>query len=253
MRSATTAAYAQGEFRAHERISGMRDQEASRGVAHGTGATSDSDAELLPRLRRRDEDAFRTLVSEHGPFLMRLVMMHVPSRAIAEEVVQDTWLAVLNGLDRFEGRSSLRTWIASIALNKARTRGKREGRIVPFALLRRRYEEGGGPALDPDRFQGRRGERPGWWASPPVAWEEPERQLEAAETRDVMLRAIRDLPPRQREVITMRDLSGWDADEVCNALDLSETNQRVLLHRARSKVRAALEEHLKPQAEGASR
>ncbi len=183
---------------------------------------------------------------------MRLVMMHVPSRAIAEEVVQDTWLAALNGLDRFEGRSSLRTWLASIALNQARTRGKREGRIVPFALLRRRYEEGGGPALDPDRFQGRRGERPGWWASPPAAWEEPDQILEAAETRDVMLRAIRDLPPRQREVITLRDLSGWDADEVCNALSLSETNQRVLLHRARSKVRAALEEHLHPRAEETS-
>jgi RNA polymerase sigma-70 factor (ECF subfamily) len=168
-------------------------------------------------------------------------------------VVGDTWLAVLNGLDRFEGRSTLRTWIASIALNKARTRGTREGRILPFALLRRRYEEGGGPALEPDRFQGRRGERPGWWASPPVAWEDPESQLEANETRDVLLNAIRDLPPRQREVITLRDVSGWDADEVCNALDLSETNQRVLLHRARSKVRAALEEHMKPEPEGQTR
>ena len=139
---------------------------------------------------------------------------------------------------------------SSIALNKARTRGTREGRIVPFALLRRRYEEGGGPAVDPDRFQGRRGERPGWWASPPVEWEEPERRLEDAETRDVLLRAIRDLPPRQREVIALRDLAGWDAAEVCNALDLTETNQRVLLHRARSKVRTALEEHLTPNDEG---
>jgi RNA polymerase sigma-70 factor, ECF subfamily len=184
---------------------------------------------------------------------MRLVMMHVPSRAIAEEVVQDTWLAALNGLDRFEGRSMLRTWLASIALNKARTRGTREGRILPFALLRRRYEEGGGPALDPDRFQGKRGERPGWWASPPVAWEDPQSRLEANETRDVLLRAIRDLPPRQREVITLRDISGWDAEEVRNALDLSETNQRVLLHRARSKVRAALEEHLNPHPQEATR
>jgi RNA polymerase sigma-70 factor (ECF subfamily) len=193
------------------------------------------------------------VVEQHGPFLMRLVMMHVPSRAIAEEVVQDTWLAALEGLDRFEGRSKLRTWLAGIALNKARTRGTREGRILPFALLRRRYEEGGGPAVDPDRFQGRRGERPGWWARPPLAWEDPERQLEANETREVMLRAIRDLPPRQREVITLRDISGWDAEEVRNALDLSETNQRVLLHRARSKVRAALEEHLEPKPEGANR
>jgi RNA polymerase sigma-70 factor, ECF subfamily len=226
----------------------MPEEEGPHGGAPEIGARSDPDADLLVRLRKGDEDAFRTLVNENGPFLMRLVMMHVPSRSIAEEVVGDTWVAVLNGLDRFEGRSSLRTWIASIALNKARTRGKREGRIVPFALLRRRYEEGGGPAVDPDRFQGRRGERPGWWASPPVAWQEPERQLEAAETRDVLLNAIKDLPPRQREVIALRDISGWDAEEVCNALDLSETNQRVLLHRARSKVRAVLEEHLNPKS-----
>jgi RNA polymerase sigma-70 factor (ECF subfamily) len=230
----------------------MPEDEGAR-RAEGAGAPADPDAALLERLRRGDEDAFRALVEEHGPFLMRLVMMHVPSRAIAEEVVQDTWLAALNGLDRFEGRSMLRTWLASIALNKARTRGTREGRILPFALLRRRYEEGGGPALDPDRFQGKRGERPGWWASPPVAWEDPQSRLEANETRDVLLRAIRDLPPRQREVITLRDISGWDAEEVRNALDLSETNQRVLLHRARSKVRAALEEHLNPQPEEATR
>jgi RNA polymerase sigma-70 factor (ECF subfamily) len=230
----------------------MPEDEGAR-RAEGAGAPADPDAALLERLRRGDEDAFRALVEEHGPFLMRLVMMHVPSRAIAEEVVQDTWLAALNGLDRFEGRSMLRTWLASIALNKARTRGTREGRILPFALLRRRYEEGGGPALDPDRFQGKRGERPGWWASPPVAWEDPQSRLEANETRDVLLRAIRDLPPRQREVIALRDISGWDAEEVRNALDLSETNQRVLLHRARSKVRAALEEHLNPQPEEATR
>jgi RNA polymerase sigma-70 factor, ECF subfamily len=230
----------------------MVGEEGSRSGAPGSGDRPDPDADRLEALRRSDEDAFRALVAEHGPFLMRLVMMHVSSRAVAEEVVQDTWLAALEGLDRFEGRSSLRTWLASIALNKARTRGTREGRIVPFALLRRRYEEGGGPAVDPDRFQGRRGERPGWWASPPVAWEEPERQLEAADTRRVLLEAIRDLPPRQREVIALRDVSGWDAEEVRNALDLSETNQRVLLHRARSKVRAALEEHLSPEAEGST-
>ena len=230
----------------------MPEEEGAR-RAEGAGAPADPDAALLERLRRGDEDAFRALVEEHGPFLMRLVMMHVPSRAIAEEVVQDTWLAALNGLDRFEGRSMLRTWLASIALNKARTRGTREGRILPFALLAAPLRGGGGPALDPDRFQGKRGERPGWWASPPVAWEDPQAQLEANETRDVLLKAIRDLPPRQREVIALRDISGWDAEEVRNALDLSETNQRVLLHRARSKVRAALEEHLNPQPEEATR
>ncbi len=230
----------------------MPNEDAARGKARDPGAATDADAQRLERLRRGDEDAFRELVREHGPFLMRLVMVHVPTRSVAEEVVGDTWEAVLTGLDRFEGRSSLRTWIASIALNKARTRGKREGRIVPFALLRRRYEEGGGPAVDPDRFQGRRGERPGWWARPPVAWEDPGQRLEAAETRDAMLRAIRDLPPRQREVIALRDVLGWSAQEVRNALELSETNQRVLLHRARSKVRAALAEHLEPDRGGAT-
>jgi RNA polymerase sigma-70 factor (ECF subfamily) len=231
----------------------MREPEAARGEARGPGPAADPDARLVARLREGDEEAFRALVREHGPFLMRLVMMHVPSHSVAEEVVGDTWEAVLRGLDRFEGRSSLRTWIASIALNKARTRGTREGRILPFALLRRRYEEGGGPAIDPDRFQGRRGERPGWWASPPAEWEEPERRLEEAETREVLLRAIRDLPPRQREVITLRDLLGWTSQEVCNALDLTETNQRVLLHRARARVREALEEYLEPSEDGKSR
>src|SRR5947208_8318553 len=226
----------------------MGDQEASPGGDADRPTRLDGDQKLLVGLRRGDEDAFRTLVDEHGPFLLRLALMHVPSRSIAEEVVQETWLAVLRGIDRFEGRSSLRTWLASILLNNARTRGQREGRILPFALFRRRYEEGGGPALDPDRFQDRRGERPGWWARPPGAWESPEEQLASDETRRVMLEAIRDLPPRQRDVIALRDLSGWSSEEVCNALDLTETNQRVLLHRARSGVRSALEAHLQLEA-----
>src|SRR4029079_19426971 len=173
----------------------MPEEEGAR-QADGARAPADPDAVLLERLRNGDEDAFRALVSEHGPFLMRLVMMHVPSRAIAEEVVGDTWLAALEGLDLFEGRSMLRTWLASIALNKARTRGTREGRILPFALLRRRYEEGGGRALDPDRFQGKRGERPGWWASPPVAWEAPPSRLEADEASDRLLSADRETAAR---------------------------------------------------------
>src|SRR3954451_21728587 len=164
------AAYADRQRVTRERIAPMPEEEGVRGGAQRAGARSEPDAELLARLQHGDEDAFRAVVEEHGPFLMRLVMMHVPSRSIAEEVIGDTWLAVLNGLDRFEGRSSLRTWIASIALNKARTRGQRESRVLPFAMFRRRAEEGGGPALEPDRFQGRRGERPGWWASPPAEW-----------------------------------------------------------------------------------
>jgi RNA polymerase sigma-70 factor (ECF subfamily) len=171
-------------------------------------------------------------------------MQHTPSRAVAEEVVQDTWVGVINGIDRFEGRSSLKTWIYRILLNNARTRGKRERRTLPFSYFRRRAEEGGDePAVEPARFQGRRGAEPGAWASPPVEWEAPEEKLATAEARQVMLEAIAALPPRQREVITLRDIQGFSAEEARNALGVKETNQRVLLHRARSKVREALERY----------
>jgi RNA polymerase sigma-70 factor, ECF subfamily len=206
------------------------------------------DQRLLTALQAGDEAAFAQLVDDYGPTLLRLAMMHVPSRAVAEEVVQDTWLAVLRGLDRFEGRSSLRTWIAGILLNIARTRGARERRTPPIWFLRRRREEGRDePAVDADRFQGRNGERPGWWAVPPDRWEEPDERLSREAARAVMLDAISRLPPRQREVIALRDLSGWTAEEACNALGVSDTNERVLLHRARSKVRAALEDHFREE------
>jgi RNA polymerase sigma-70 factor, ECF subfamily len=214
-------------------------------------AAIDDDSRLIQGLRAGDEAAFKELVDAYGPMLMRLALMHVPSRAVAEEVVQETWLAVLNGIDRFEGRSSLKTWITSILLNTARTRGERERRVLPFSLLRRRDEEGRDePAVPTDRFQGRRGEAPGHWARPPIDWGPPEERLASDAARDVLLKAIADLPPRQRDVITLRDISGWSSEEVRNALDLSETNQRVLLHRARSKVRAALEEHFESEGEG---
>lgn len=207
-------------------------------------ALSEKDAALLEGLRNGDEGAFQELVEAYGPMLMRLALNHVPSRAVAEEVVQDTWLAVLNGIDRFQGRSSLRTWIISILLNTARTKGERERRTLPFSLLRRRDEEGRDePAVALERFQGADGEHPGGWARPPVEWASPEQKLESDESRDVLLKAIAGLPPRQRDVITMRDILGFSSEEARNALDLSETNQRVLLHRARSKVRGALERH----------
>ena len=226
----------------------MAEQEAStRGGPDGSTRTA-NDERLIAALRRGDEDAFRTVVEEYGPFLMRLALMHVPSRAVAEEVVQDTWLAVLNGIDRFEGRSSLRTWIASILLNKARTRGQRERRVLPFSFLRRRAEEGRDePAVSPDRFQSVHDSYPGQWARPPTEWGSPEGRLSMEEARRVLLEAIAKLPIRQREVIALRDISGWSAAETRNALGLSETNQRVLLHRARSKVRAALERHFEAE------
>ncbi len=225
----------------------MPEQQASPGGPDGAGRP-DTDEQLLAALRRGDEDAFRMLVAEHGPFLLRLALMHVPSRAIAEEVVQDTWLAALNGIDRFEGRSSLRTWLASILLNKARTLGRRERRVLPFSFLGRRREEGRDePAVDPDRFRSARDQQPGAWARPPVDWDSPEQRLSQDEARRVLFDAIAELPPRQREVIALRDIGGFSAAEARNALDLTETNQRVLLHRARSKVRAALERHFEAE------
>jgi len=210
--------------------------------------TGDDDAALVEALRRGDEAAFSALVEEMTPALVRVAQAHVPSRAVAEEVVQDTWLGVIRGIERFEGRSALRTWIFQIMLNNARTRGKREKRTLPFSFFGRAGEEGRDrPAVDVDRFQGRRGEAPGAWARPPVEWASADEKLENDATRDVMLEAVAGLPLRQREVLTLRDIQGYSAAEVCNALDLTETNQRVLLHRARSKVRAALEQHFESE------
>jgi RNA polymerase sigma-70 factor (ECF subfamily) len=168
--------------------------------------------------------------------------MYVSSQAAAEEVAQETWLGVLNGLSRFEGRSSLKTWIFRILTNIAKTRAVRDGRTLPFSALQ---DPGRVPeaAVDADRFLDSEHARwPGHWAVKPVAW--PEEALVAGETRERLAEAIEALPATQRAVISLRDIEGWSSDEVRNALDLSETNQRVLLHRARSKVRAALESYL---------
>jgi RNA polymerase sigma-70 factor, ECF subfamily len=205
----------------------------------------DDDAEVLAALRRGDETVFAELVDRWGPAMLRLARAHVPSHAIAEEVVQDTWLAVLRGLPRFEGRSSLRSWVFSILLNVARTRGKREHRILPFAALRERFaERGGEPAVDPERFQDRHGQRPGWWAAPPARWADPEQRFESAEVQAALLAAIAELPARQREVLVLRDVLGLDSEEACSVLGVTEGNQRVLLHRARSRVRGVLEPQL---------
>jgi RNA polymerase sigma-70 factor, ECF subfamily len=166
----------------------------------------------------------------------------VPSRAVAEEVVQETWVRMLGALDRFEGRSSLKTWVFRILVNTAKTRAQRESRTIPFSALQ---DPGRVPeaAVEADRFLDSEHPRwPGHWAVKPVAW--PEEALLSAETRERLAEAIEALPATQRAVISLRDIEGWSSDEVRNALDLSETNQRVLLHRARSKVRAALESYL---------
>jgi len=204
-------------------------------------ATSTEHA-VIEALRAGDEDAFRALVAELGPSMLRLARHYVSSAAVAEEVVQEAWLGVLRGLDRFEGRSSLRTWIFTILTNTAKTRGVREGRTLPFSSLA--AQEGTGPAVEPDRFLPDDSRFPGHWAVRPERWEGAERLL-ARETLDVIERAIARLPAAQAIVLTMRDVEGFDSAEVCNALDLTETNQRVLLHRARSAVRRALEEYMR--------
>ena len=197
---------------------------------------------LIERLRAGDQAAFMELVDRHSAAMLRVAQMFVPSRAVAEEVVQETWLGVLRGIDGFEGRSSLRTWLFRILTNRAKTRGERESRTVPFSALAARESEGDEPAVDPDRFTRPDDGGPGFWAEPPRRWEEsPERSLQSSEAMSMVRGVVEGLPRTQRLVITMRDLEGWPSEEVCNVLEISETNQRVLLHRARSKVRSALE------------
>jgi RNA polymerase sigma-70 factor (ECF subfamily) len=201
------------------------------------------DHALVERLRAGDEEAFMNLVVRWSPSMLRVARMYVPSQAVAEEVVQETWLGVLQGIGRFEGRSSLRTWVFSILVNRARTRGERERRTIPFAALAGVETEGDFEAVDPARFV-REGDAVGAWAAPPVRWwEEPERALGSAEAVERIEAEIEKLPEMQRLVITMRDVLGLSSEDVRSALDISETNQRVLLHRARSKVRAGLEDY----------
>ena len=194
---------------------------------------------LVAALRRGDGAAFAALIDQHSAMMLRVARMYVSSDAVAEEVVQETWIGVLNGIERFEGRASLRTWIYRILMNIARTRGVREARSIPFSSAA--AVAGAEPSVDPDRFLESRN---GSWAFAPLPWPTPEESLLSGETRTVILDAIEKLPPSQRQVITLRDIEGWSSEEVRNALNVSETNQRVLLHRARSKVRGAIERHL---------
>jgi RNA polymerase sigma-70 factor (ECF subfamily) len=196
---------------------------------------------LVDALRAGDERAFTQLVDEYGPTMLRVARLYTPSAAVAEEVVQEAWLGVLNGIGRFERRSSLKTWIFRILTNTAKTRGIREGRSIPFSSL---AAESGGPVAEPERFLGEETNFPGHWADPPQRWEGSARLLER-EALELIERTIAELPAAQAIVITMRDVAGFDSEAVCNALEITETNQRVLLHRARSRVRRALEEYLR--------
>jgi RNA polymerase sigma-70 factor (ECF subfamily) len=221
-----------------------RSREGDEHVPTAPHAAGEADRHLLAALRRGDEVAFRVVVERHHAGMVRVARGFVPTQAVAEEVAQEAWLGVLDGLTRFEGRSSLRTWIFSILVKRAKTRGERERRTIPFSALARRETDGEEPAVDPDRFLGLDDRWAGHWACAPKRFEEPAEWLAADETRAVVRAAVDELPPAQRTVISLRDLEGWDASEVCALLGISDGNQRVLLHRARAKVRAALEGHL---------
>jgi len=202
--------------------------------------TGEADAGLLARLRAGDRAAFAALVNRNSGSLLRVARSLVRDPAAAEELVQETWLAVLTGLDAFEGRSSLRTWLFRICVNKARTRFVRDGRTVPFSSLG--SPDGGSEGgVDPERF-----DDAGAWRDPPSTWSEenPERLVSGAQTLAAIEACIAELPESQRTVMTLRDVEGLETEEICNLLSITVTNQRVLLHRARAKVRAALESRL---------
>jgi RNA polymerase sigma-70 factor (ECF subfamily) len=218
----------------------MAHSEVSERIVSGVS----EEAELVARLRAGDERAFEELVDRFHPMMLAVARTHVKTQAAAEEVAQEAWLGVIKGLDRFEGRSSLKTWILRIVVNNAITRGVRDSRSVPFSsLVAEETEEG--PVIDPERFRAEGSAFAGHWNGYPADWSSmPEQALLGRETLERVKLAIKDLPPAQQTVITLRDIEGWDAKEVCAALEISEGNQRLLLHRARAGVRAALEGHL---------
>jgi RNA polymerase sigma-70 factor, ECF subfamily len=201
-----------------------------------------SDEQTVAALRAGDESTFRDLFARSYPMMKRLARAYVASDAVAEEIVQETWMAILTGIDRFEGRSALGTWIFSILTNQAKMHSSREKRALPFSCV----VPGGAeqPAVDPDRFQKDDDAWPGHWATPPRPWQKPERRLLSLEARDHLKAALAELPDRQRVIVGLRDVEGLSAEEVCDLLGLSQENQRVLLHRGRARLRAVLEEYL---------
>jgi len=206
----------------------------------------ESDEEFVDALRRGEETAFAVLLDRYYGPMLRLAMTQIPNRTQAEDIVQEAWLGVVQGIHRFESRSSLRTWISHILLNIARTRARRERRSVPFSALEGTGDEAPGPSVAPGRFLPDNHQRwPRHWAVPPRSWgPSPEERLLSKETQVVIERAIAALPETQRAVITLRDIQGVTSPEAANLLGITEGHQRVLLHRARSKVRGVLEEYL---------
>ena len=205
---------------------------------------SSDDLHLIEQLRNGNQDAFMVLIDRYATAMLRLAMVYVRVWAVAEEVVQETWMGVLEGLGRFEGRSSLKTWMFRILTNCAKTRAQREGRSIPFSSLEDNDTDHAEYTVDPGRFLPVDHQWPGYWISFPSNWEEmPEDRMLSQETYACIHHAIETLPPKQREIIILRDMEGWNAEETCSFLGISVVNQRVLLHRARSKVRGMLEKY----------
>jgi RNA polymerase sigma-70 factor (ECF subfamily) len=209
----------------------------------GQTLVRDADTELVERLRNGDEATFTRLIDAYSAPLLRLAMTFVQSASVAEEVVQETWMAVVTGIDRFEARSSVKTWLFKILTNKAKTRAVRERRTIPFSEFASDNDDE--PAVDPDSFlPASHPQWPGHWATAPQRWSMgPEGTALDRETLAVLRSGLEALPRAQRVVVALRDVHGWPAEDVCAALALSEANQRVLLHRGRSRLRAVLERY----------
>jgi RNA polymerase sigma-70 factor, ECF subfamily len=224
----------------------MRSEEAHslEGLPNGDNEDSEraADAALVERLRAGDANAFAEIVRGWSPMMLQAARAYVSTDASAQEVVQDTWLAMIRGLGNFEGRSSLRTWILAILSNIGRSRGAREARTLPWSSLG--PPDDAGPAVDPGRFRGSDDKWQGHWTvlGKPRAWlGSPEEEIMIAETRSQLENGLAELPERQRIVVALRDVHGLSSDEVCTLLGLSASNQRVLLHRGRSRLRGLLE------------
>jgi len=202
-----------------------------------------ADAVIVARLRAGDDAMFAVLVDSWSPGMLRAARAFVGDDHAAQDVVQEAWLGVVRGIGAFQERSSLRTWVYRILVNRAKTRGVRDSRTVPVSSFAPTGEDAG-PTVDPARFQGQDGEYPGHWRAFPEPWPSPEDDAVAAETRRRLVAALAGLPDRQRVVVTLRDVEGYSSDEVCELLEISAGNQRVLLHRARAALRACLEAHL---------
>jgi RNA polymerase sigma-70 factor (ECF subfamily) len=206
-----------------------------------------TDDAILAGLRSGDEAVFGQLLNSWSGSMLHLARAFVATRASAEEVVQDTWLAVIQGIDDFEGRSSVRTWVYRILINTAKKRGLRESRTVPWSSV---FAEEDRPTVEPSLFRGADDEYPGGWVSFPPPWTTTEGQVLAGEVRNRLRDALDSLPERQRTVVTLRDILGHTSTEVCEMLGISEGNQRVLLHRGRAATRARLAPYLEAAAHG---